>query len=161
MPATSIAEVEQLALAILSPVLSTALPGPDGFVTVSARFHRFKVCAQAASNQYKIDPHVRMHHAPLSRAVILPAVGQVVKQIIAAAPPIAGTSRQIRADMTNPQYVVLVEVLKNVCGVAIVRGDLYEGAGRKFNLEAIAESLHGVKAKPAVNDQTMDVDDNA
>lgn len=118
-----------------------------------------------------------MHHAVLSRANLLPAIGQVVSQIMAGEAPstsaieseptpsassdmqieASATTRKIRADMKNPQLVVLVEVIKTVCGISIINGDLYEGIGRKWNLQAIAESLHqGEPADPRDTAMAMD-----
>lgn len=49
--------------------------------------------------------------------------------------------RTLKANLERPEKVVLVEILRNTCGISVVDGELYEHLGKRFNLEQIAESF--------------------
>lgn len=95
--------------------------------------------------------------------LLLPAfVGLVQHYITEPAAPSASASdappapapakrRTVKTDLENPQHVVIVEILKNICGVSVVDGALYEHEGKRFNLEAIATTFFP-DAKPAAID---------
>ncbi|GAA5891575.1 hypothetical protein JCM6882_004514 [Rhodosporidiobolus microsporus] len=101
----------------------------------------------AANNKtsvtYAIEPSLRSHTAPLSRAVLLPLLGSKISSL--SSPPTISSpvpSRgllQVRADLKNPDLVVLPTVLKNVYGCSVVEGRLWRG--KKFNLEEIAKEV--------------------
>ncbi|GAA5995922.1 putative tRNA acetyltransferase [Rhodotorula paludigena] len=97
---------------------------------------------------YAIEPSIRSHAAPLSRSVLLQLLGAQISRL-ASAPSISSPvpSRPIlsvRADLKNPDVVLLPTVLKNVYGLSIVEGRLWRG--KKFNLEQIAMEVRRRKA---------------
>lgn len=99
-------------------------------------------------SQYAIEPSIRSHAAPLSRTVLLQLLGAQISRL-ASAPSISSPvpSRPIlsvRADLKNPDVVLLPTVLKNVYGLSIVEGRLWRG--KKFNLEQIAMEVRRRKA---------------
>ncbi|KAJ8292497.1 THUMP domain-containing protein 1 [Rhodotorula toruloides] len=103
----------------------------------------FTTWAQAhntTSVTYAIDTSVRSHTAPLSRTFLLPLLGTQISKL-SSAPTVSSPvpSRPIlsvRADLKNPDLVLLATVLKNVYGLSIVEGRLWKG--KKFNLAEIA-----------------------
>ncbi|GAA5873616.1 hypothetical protein JCM3774_004992 [Rhodotorula dairenensis] len=98
----------------------------------------------AANNKtlitYAIEPSVRSHQAPLSRHVLLSLLGAQITKL--ASPPTVSSpvpSRPIlsvRADLKQPDLVLLPTVLRNVYGLSIVEGKLWRG--KKFNVAEIA-----------------------
>ena len=74
--------------------------------------------------QYRIEPRIRSHTS-LSRDVLIPLVASCI--------PGEGMHR---ADLARPEVVVLVEVLKNVCGIGAV--DAYERLGN-LNVQTVAQ----------------------
>ncbi|BGP26850.1 THUMP domain protein [Rhodotorula toruloides] len=89
---------------------------------------------------YAIETSVRSHTAPLSRTVLLPLLGAQIAKL-ASAPTISSPVPDrpilsVRADLKNPDVVLLATVLKNVYGLSIVEGRLWKG--KKFNLAEIA-----------------------
>ncbi|WFC94759.1 hypothetical protein MBRA1_001393 [Malassezia brasiliensis] len=98
---------------------------------------------------YRIEPRIRSHTS-LSRDVLIPLVASCIPDTAAH-----------RADLAHPEVVILVEVLKNVCGIGAVED--YERLG-KLNVQTLAQrsgqavatsrvaptdAVHGTKAKPA------------
>lgn len=76
------------------------------------------------TTQYRIEPRIRSHTA-LTRDLLIPLVASCV--------PSGGGHR---ADLQQPEVVILVEVLKNVCGMGVVED--YEQLG-KFNMQTVAQ----------------------
>ncbi|WFD43531.1 hypothetical protein MPSI1_002193 [Malassezia psittaci] len=73
---------------------------------------------------YRIEPRIRSHTS-LSRDILI--------SLIASCVPDNGGHR---ANLTQPDVVILVEVLKNVCGVGVIEN--YEQMG-KFNVQTVAQ----------------------
>ncbi|GAA5984912.1 hypothetical protein JCM10908_002447 [Rhodotorula pacifica] len=91
---------------------------------------------------YAIEPSVRSHTAPLSRSFLLPLLGSLITSL-SSAPRISSPCPtrpilQVRADLKNPDLVLLPTVLRNVYGLSIVKGNLWKGRGKKFNVAEIA-----------------------
>ncbi|GAA5973146.1 hypothetical protein JCM11641_006292 [Rhodosporidiobolus odoratus] len=90
---------------------------------------------------YAIDPSIRSHTAPLSRALLLPLLGTHCTSL--SLPPTICSpipSRPIltvKADLKLPDLVLLPTVLKNVYGLSVVEGKIWRG--KKFNLETTAQ----------------------
>ncbi|GAA5913412.1 hypothetical protein JCM5296_000906 [Sporobolomyces johnsonii] len=111
----------------------------------SARLIEQAFTSWAAANNtttitYQIEPSLRSHTAPLSRAMLLPLLGSQISRL-SSAPTVSSPcpSRpllSVRADLKNPDLVLLPTVLKNCYGLSIVEGKLWKG--KKFNLEQIA-----------------------
>ncbi|GAA5869037.1 hypothetical protein JCM1840_000449 [Sporobolomyces johnsonii] len=111
----------------------------------SARLIEQAFTSWAAANNtttitYQIEPSLRSHTAPLSRAMLLPLLGSQISRL-SSAPTVSSPcpSRpllSVRADLKNPDLVLLPTVLKNCYGLSIVEGKLWRG--KKFNLEQIA-----------------------
>lgn len=74
--------------------------------------------------QYRIEPRIRSHTS-LSRDVLIPLVASCIPD-----------SAAHRADLAHPEVVILVEVLKNVCGIGAVED--YERLG-KLNVQTLAQ----------------------
>ncbi|GAA6017835.1 hypothetical protein JCM11491_004639 [Sporobolomyces phaffii] len=96
---------------------------------------------------YQIEPSLRSHTAPLSRGMLLPLLGSLTSRL-ASAPTLSSPcpSRPIisvRADLKNPDLVLLPTVLKNCYALSIVEGRLWKG--KKFNLEQIAMEVRRQK----------------
>ncbi|TNY18305.1 hypothetical protein DMC30DRAFT_355713 [Rhodotorula diobovata] len=98
----------------------------------------------AANNKtsvtYAIEPSLRSHTAPLSRQVLLQVLGSLTSRL-SSAPTVSSPVPDrpilsVRADLKNPDVVLLPSVLKNVYGLSIVEGRLWKN--KKFNLEQIA-----------------------
>jgi len=84
---------------------------------------------------------VRLNNS-VKRSLLLPLLGGVVQFLVRSPAEDAVTGETtvehtVRADMTAPQHVVLVEVYKNICGMSVVNGELYELQSKRFNLEAM------------------------
>ncbi|GAA6039299.1 hypothetical protein JCM8097_003251 [Rhodosporidiobolus ruineniae] len=98
---------------------------------------------------YQIDPSVRSHTAPLTRAALLPLLGGLVQKL-SSAPTVSSPvpSRPIlavKADLKTPDLVLLPTVLRNMYGLSVVEGALWRG--KKFNLEAIAMEVRRRRAR--------------
>ena len=63
----------------------------------------------------------------------------------------AACNRQVKADLTNPDVVVIVSLFKSTCGVAVVEGKLYEES-KHYGLAGIGEQ---VIQQPQVKDVEM------
>lgn len=90
--------------------------------------------------QYAIEPSLRSHTAPLSRQVLLQLLGSLTSRL-SSAPTVSSPVPDrpilsVRADLKDPDVVLLPSVLKNVYGLSIVEGRLWKN--KKFNLEQIA-----------------------
>ncbi|GAA5820910.1 hypothetical protein JCM3770_004863, partial [Rhodotorula araucariae] len=89
---------------------------------------------------FAIEPSIRSHTAPLSRHVLLQLLGALISKL-ASAPTVSSPVPDrpiltVRADLKNPDVVLLPSVLKNVYGLSVVEGRLWKN--KKFNLEQIA-----------------------
>ncbi|KPV73897.1 uncharacterized protein RHOBADRAFT_54485 [Rhodotorula graminis WP1] len=98
----------------------------------------------AANNKttvtYAIEPVLRSHTQPLSRHLLLQLLGSLTSRL-SSAPTISSPVPDrpilsVRADLKNPDLVLLPTVLKNVYGLSVVEGHLWKN--KKFNLEQIA-----------------------
>ncbi|GAA5938141.1 hypothetical protein JCM3775_005355 [Rhodotorula graminis] len=98
----------------------------------------------AANNKttvtYAIEPVLRSHTQPLSRHLLLQLLGSLTSRL-SSAPTISSPVPDrpilsVRADLKNPDLVLLPTVLKNVYGLSVVEGNLWKN--KKFNLEQIA-----------------------
>jgi len=78
----------------------------------------------AALTQYRIEPRIRAHTS-LTRETLIP--------LVAACVP---ADEGHRVDLAHPDVVVVVEVLRNVCGIGAL--DDYERWG-KWNVQTLAE----------------------
>lgn len=83
---------------------------------------------------------MRSHQAPLSRHVLLSLLGAQITKL-ASAPTVSSPVPtrpllSVRADLKNPDLVLLPTVLRNVYGLSIVEGKLWRG--KKFNVAEIA-----------------------
>ncbi|GAA5828820.1 hypothetical protein JCM3766R1_003831 [Sporobolomyces carnicolor] len=89
---------------------------------------------------YQIEPTLRSHTAPLSRGLLLPLLGGVTNRLSSAptmsSPCPSRPVLRVRADLKNPDLVLLPTVLKNCYALSVVEGNLWKG--KKFNLEQIA-----------------------
>ncbi|GAA5929557.1 putative tRNA acetyltransferase [Sporobolomyces koalae] len=108
---------------------------------------------EKTSITYQIEPSLRSHTAPLSRAVLLPLLGSLTSKL-SSAPTLSSPcpSRpliQVKADLKNPDLVLLPTVLKNCYALSIVEGKLWKG--KKFNLEQIAMEVR--RQKGAAEDE--------
>lgn len=98
-------------------------------------------------NQYAIEPSVRSHQAPLSRHVLLSLLGSQITKL--SSPPTISSScpsrplLTVRADLKQPDLVLLPTVLRNVYGLSIVEGKLWRG--KKFNVAEIAAQKRNEK----------------
>lgn len=94
----------------------------------------------ATKKQYQIEPTLRSHTAPLSRGLLLPLLGGVTNRLSSAptmsSPCPSRPVLRVRADLKNPDLVLLPTVLKNCYALSVVEGNLWKG--KKFNLEQIA-----------------------
>lgn len=166
--ASNLGEVEALARKVLEPIFRPlgALP-IDEPVTVS-RFNRKRLSSDRHAFQWKMQLSIRSHNT-LSRMLLIPAIGGLVQHLVtepapassrhsttnAAVEPVSDTTttitqqpetgmiqrRTLKANLERPEKVVLVEILRNTCGISVVDGELYEHLGKRFNLEQIAESF--------------------
>ncbi|BGP50767.1 hypothetical protein JCM10450v2_006693 [Rhodotorula kratochvilovae] len=101
--------------------------------------------AWAAANNtttvtFAIEPSLRSHTAPLSRHVLLQLLGAQISKL-SSAPSVSSALPDrpilsVRADLKDPDVVLLPSVLKNVYGLSVVEGRLWKN--KKFNLEQIA-----------------------
>ncbi|BGP42587.1 hypothetical protein JCM10449v2_006599 [Rhodotorula kratochvilovae] len=101
--------------------------------------------AWAAANNtttvtFAIEPSLRSHTAPLSRHVLLQLLGAQINKL-SSAPSVSSALPDrpilnVRADLKDPDVVLLPSVLKNVYGLSVVEGRLWKN--KKFNLEQIA-----------------------
>ncbi|KAH8924063.1 hypothetical protein BT69DRAFT_1333264 [Atractiella rhizophila] len=96
--------------------------------------------------KYRIELTIRNHDKPLSRSVIFDIFASILSpadksQPTAAPLPIASL-KPGTADL-----IVLVTVHENLFGVAVVDGKLWDGRGRRFNLQALAEEALAAKEK--------------
>ena len=83
---------------------------------------------------------MRSHSQPLSRHLLLQLLGSLTSRL-SSAPTISSPVPDrpilsVRADLKNPDLVLLPTVLKNVYGLSVVEGSLWKN--KKFNLEQIA-----------------------
>lgn len=96
---------------------------------------------------------MRSHQAPLSRHVLLSLLGSQITKL--SSPPTISSpcpSRPlltVRADLKQPDLVLLPTVLRNVYGLSIVEGRLWRG--KKFNVAEIAAQKRNEK----VNDEEV------
>ncbi|GAA5957058.1 hypothetical protein JCM3765_005393 [Sporobolomyces pararoseus] len=102
---------------------------------------------------YQIEPTLRSHTAPLSRSLLLPLLGTLTSRL-SSAPTLSSPcpSRpiiKVKADLKNPDLVLLPTVLKNCYALSIVEGRLWKG--KKFNLEQIAMEVR--RQKGAAEDE--------
>lgn len=74
--------------------------------------------------QYRIEPRIRAHTS-LSRDVLIPLVASCVP-----------SSAAHRVDLARPDVIIVVEVLRNVCGIGTL--DAYAELG-KWNVQTLAE----------------------
>ncbi|GAA5928362.1 hypothetical protein JCM1841_003541 [Sporobolomyces salmonicolor] len=107
---------------------------------IEQAFTSWATANQTTTISYQIEPSLRSHTAPLSRAMLLPLLGSQISRL-SSAPTVSSPcpSRpllSVRADLKNPDLVLLPTVLKNCYGLSIVEGKLWRG--KKFNLEQIA-----------------------
>lgn len=77
-----------------------------------------------ALTQYRIEPRIRANTS-LTRDTLIP--------LVAACVPSEGGHR---VDLANPDVIVVVEVLRNICGIGTL--DEYE-RWAKWNMQTIAE----------------------
>lgn len=96
--------------------------------------------------QYKIEPSLRSHTAPLTRDNIIETLGSTLRTLATSLPSLQLESK---ADLKHPDVVFLPTVLKNVFGLSMVDGPLYTGRGRKFNLAIIAEEYEKARLEKA------------
>lgn len=83
--------------------------------------------APAFSDQprtYRVEPRIRSHTS-LSRDVLIPLVASCVP-----------TNAAHRVDLAHPDVIIVVEVLRNVCGIGTL--DEYERFG-KWNVQTLVE----------------------
>lgn len=73
---------------------------------------------------YRVEPRIRSHTS-LSRDVLIPLVASCVP-----------TNAAHRVDLAHPDVIIVVEVLRNVCGIGTV--DEYERFG-KWNVQTLVE----------------------
>ena len=73
---------------------------------------------------YRVEPRIRSHTS-LSRDVLIPLVASCVPTNVAH-----------RVDLAHPDVIIVVEVLRNVCGIGTV--DEYERFG-KWNVQTLVE----------------------
>jgi len=83
---------------------------------------------------------LRSHSQPLSRHLLLQLLGSLTSRL-SSAPTVSSPVPDrpilsVRADLKNPDLVLLPTVLKNVYGLSVVEGSLWKN--KKFNLEQIA-----------------------
>lgn len=73
--------------------------------------------------QYRIEPRIRAHTS-LSRDVLIPLIASCVP-----------SNADHRVDLAQPDVLIVVEVLRNVCGIGVL--DEYEALG-KWNVQTLA-----------------------
>ncbi|BGP19124.1 hypothetical protein JCM10213_005635 [Rhodosporidiobolus nylandii] len=92
---------------------------------------------------YAIEPSLRSHTQPLNRSLLLTLLGQQISKL--SNPPTVSSPLPdrglltVKADLKNPDLVLLPTVLKNVYGLSVVEGKMWRG--KKFNLETIAQEV--------------------
>ncbi|GAA5965809.1 hypothetical protein JCM8115_003011 [Rhodotorula mucilaginosa] len=115
---------------------------------VEQTFTNWATANNKTSITYAIEPSVRSHQAPLSRHVLLSLLGSQITKL--SSPPTISSpcpSRPlltVRADLKQPDLVLLPTVLRNVYGLSIVEGRLWRG--KKFNVAEIAAQKRNEKA---------------
>lgn len=77
----------------------------------------------AALTQYRVEPRIRSHSS-LSRDELIPLLASCVP-----------TNAAHRVDLAHPDVVIVVEVLRTVCGIGTV--DHYDELG-KWNVQTLA-----------------------
>ncbi|GAA5838698.1 hypothetical protein JCM5353_000858 [Sporobolomyces roseus] len=107
---------------------------------IEQTFTNWSIANNKTSITYQIEPSLRSHTAPLSRGLLLPLLGSLVSRL-SSAPTLSSPCPQrpllqVKADLKNPDLVLLPTVLKNCYALSIVEGRLWKG--KKFNLEQIA-----------------------
>lgn len=61
-------------------------------------------------------------------------------------------ARSVKADLEHPELIVVVEILRNTCGVSVVDGPLYEGPGKRFNLDQISAGIVAERGQEAAGE---------
>lgn len=115
--------------------------------------HELTISLALTVVQYQIEPSLRSHTAPLSRNLLLPLLGSLTSRL-SSAPTLSSPNPSrpvinVKADLKNPDLVLLPTVLKNCYALSIVEGKLWKG--KKFNLEQIAMEVR--RQKGAAEDE--------
>lgn len=95
--------------------------------------------------QYRIEPRIRSHTS-LSRDTLIPLIASCIPDNAAH-----------RVDLVNAEIVILVEVLKNVCGIGAMED--YERLG-KLNVQTLAQRAQNL-APSRVGDGKAKKDEDA
>ncbi|GAA6007088.1 hypothetical protein JCM10207_001502 [Rhodosporidiobolus poonsookiae] len=116
---------------------------------IEQAFTDWALANNKTSVTYAIEPSLRSHTAPLSRSLLLPLLGNQITKL-SSAPTVSSVVPtrpilSVRADLKNPDLVLLPTVLKNVYGLSVVEGRLWKN--KKFNLEAIAKDVRDRRAE--------------
>lgn len=115
-----LAPVDALCRAEVDAIRATATEVLPRYFTAE----RPRTVRTSVLTQYRIEPRIRSHTS-LSRDVLIPLVASCIPD-----------SAAHRADLAHPEVVILVEVLKNVCGIGAVED--YERLG-KLNVQTLAQ----------------------
>lgn len=83
------------------------------------------------------EPNLHLHqdHKEVTQA------GEAKTPSLKQAIPPRANPRPIKVDLEDPEKIVLVDILRNTCGISVVNGPLYEGAGKRFNMDQIGRAI--------------------
>ncbi|GAA95333.1 uncharacterized protein L969DRAFT_92406 [Mixia osmundae IAM 14324] len=96
---------------------------------------------------WRIEQRVRDHTAPLNRDVITQRVGAIAQDILAV-PEQNGQAASSRGKVNigSSSHIISIDVYRNVFGISVIDGTLWDGAGKRFNVEQISAATVAAQA---------------
>ncbi|SCV73440.1 BQ2448_7366 [Microbotryum intermedium] len=112
-------------------------------------FKEFSASKQISDFTFAIEPSIRSHSEPITRSWLIEGFGHLVNDVASS------ESLQIKANLSNPDLVLLPVVLMKEYALGIVEGKGWVGEGKKWNMDAIGAEINkkllsGDKADGAV-----------
>ncbi|KDE09869.1 hypothetical protein MVLG_00267 [Microbotryum lychnidis-dioicae p1A1 Lamole] len=99
-------------------------------------FEEYAASKALSEFTFAIEPSIRSHSEPLTRTYLIEQIGLIIKDLALS------TSLSLKANLSQPDLVIIPVVLMKEYALGIVEGRGWGGEGKKWNLDALGADIN-------------------
>ncbi|SCZ95262.1 BZ3500_MvSof-1268-A1-R1_Chr11-2g03391 [Microbotryum saponariae] len=99
-------------------------------------FEEYAASKAVSEFTFAIEPSIRSHSEPLTRTYLIEQIGLIIKDLALS------TSLSLKANLSQPDLVIIPVVLMKEYALGIVEGRGWGGEGKKWNLDALGADIN-------------------